>query len=1088
MQKRTVSRIMLVLLFLSLFVPSMNSGSLKGAVSRSIIITDFTTGSSNMTLGNETQELPPRGIPFTLNVSLRGHTSNLATWEVAITFDNNTLNCTNVWIPSSDPSYVFHGKSEISAVDLSHVNYQPPEVVAGSSLLNPNDAVTVDNALLCMVNFTAFKVGEKSETSISFMKEHITQETFLLDSNGVDIPFLNQTFSVNILEGTIVPDVFPTIQEAINSVNGGDSILVRKGTYYENVVANKTVALLGEDRDATIIDGSGSGYVVGIKGADNVSLCNFTIRDGQTGVYAGDWGAGIQSSRGVILHNLVEDNSESGIFIGQGDYWISGNQVTSNGIGISIHGEGAVNGTFRNNEMENNSRYNFAFSSTVYDQLDMDPSNMVDGKPVYYWIGHLDETIPSNAGQVTLVDCSNTIVQSLELMKNSVNVQLVNCVDCTLENTKSSLAYVGVSLINSRDCNVKNNALSSCNTTIQVLGSTYNNITDNYVQASGFCGIDFDDSSNNSFYHNTVNDSGATYVVYRAGRNIWDNGYPSGGNYWSDYIGVDLESGPNQDLPGSDSIGDTPYVMDANNTDHYPLVLRHSLSPVHNVNTGLDYATIQAAIDAPETLNGHGILVDAGTYYEHVVVNKSVSLVGENSRTTIIDGSSTGAVVNITANNVNLTGFTIRNSGSTYQSCGILVPSSYSTISHNNVADNNGDGIYLLPSSSSNNIYGNTVLNNTGTGIFLSSNNNNLDENNIVGNHHYGVLLHSCSNNNLSGNNITSNYEGVVLWFSSSNNSLNANNIVSNPYHGVWLDYSSNNSLTGNCITDNDYGVWLQDYSSDNSLVGNNITNNHSYGLGLDSSSNNKIYHNNFVNSANTVGTLGLVNFWDNGYPSGGNYWSDYNGSDVFRGAYQNETGCDGIIDAVRVIDANNDDRFPLTKPYGGPHDIGVVMIDTSEHTVGHIHVWINVEIINYGEQIETFNMSIWANSTRIETQTITLISRNSTTVTFVWNTTRVAIGNYSIAALADTLPGEVDTTDNNCSSGGLVFVTVSGDVTGVGGRPDGVVDRQDIYALVGKFNTRPASQQWNPDMDINDDGVCNVRDIAIAIFNCSKF
>ncbi len=1088
MQKRTVSRIMLVLLFLSLFVPSMNSGSLKGAVSRSIIITDFTTGSSNMTLGNETQELPPRGIPFTLNVSLRGHTSNLATWEVAITFDNNTLNCTNVWIPSSDPSYVFHGKSEISAVDMPNVNYQPPEVVAGSSLLNPNDAVTVDSALLCMINFTAFKVGEKSETSISFMKEHITQETFLLDSNGVNIPFLNQTFSVNILEGTMVPDVFPTIQEAINSVNSGDSILVRKGTYYENVVANKTVALLGEDRDATIIDGSGSGYVVGIKGADNVSLCNFTIRDGQTGVYAGDWGEGIQSSRGVILHNLVEGNSESGICIGQSGYWISGNQVTSNGIGISIHGEGAVNGTLRNNEMENNSRYNFAMSSTVYDQLDMDPSNMVDGKPVYYWIGHLDETIPSNAGQVTLVDCSNTIVQSLELMKNSVNVQLVNCVNCTLENTKSSLANVGVSLINSRDCNVKNNALSSCNTTIQVLGSTYNNITDNYVQASGFCGIDFDDSSNNSFYHNTVNDSGATYVVYRAGRNIWDNGYPSGGNYWSDYTGIDLESGPNQDLPGSDGIGDTPYVIDANNTDHYPLVLRHSLSPVHNVNTGLDYETIQAAIDALETLNGHRIAVDAGTYYEHVVVNKSVSLVGENSKTTIIDGSSTGVVVNITANNVNLTGLTIQNSGSTYQSCGVLVSSSGSTISHNNVANNNADGIYLLPSSSSNNIYENTVLNNTGTGIFLSSNNNNLDENNIVGNHHYGVLLHSCSNNNLSGNNITSNYEGVVLWFSSSNNSLNANNIVSNPYHGVWLDYSSNNSLTENCITDDDYGVWLQDYSSDNILVGNNITDNHSYGLGLDSSSDNEIYHNNFVNSANTVGTLGLVNFWDNGYPSGGNYWSDYNGSDLFRGAYQNETGCDGIIDAARVIDANNTDRFPLTKPYGGPHDIGVVMIDTSKHTVGHIHMWISVEIINYGEQIETFNMSIWANSTRIQTQTITLISRNSTTVTFVWNTTRVAIGNYSIAALADTLPGEVDTTDNNCSSSGLVFVTVPGDVTGPGGRPDGVVDRQDIYALLGKFNTRPASQQWNPNMDINDDGICNMKDIAIAVFNCSKF
>jgi hypothetical protein len=55
------------------------------------------------------------------------------------------------------------------------------------------------------------------------------------------------------------------------------------------------------------------------------------------------------------------------------------------------------------------------------------------------------------------------------------------------------------------------------------------------------------------------------------------------------------------------------------------------------------------------------------------------------------------------------------------------------------------------------------------------------------------------------------------------------------------------------------------------------------------------------VNSANTVGTLGSVNFWDNGYPSGGNYWSDYNGSDVFRGAYPNETGCDGLIE--RALD-----------------------------------------------------------------------------------------------------------------------------------------------------------------------------------------
>jgi len=54
--------------------------------------------------------------------------------------------------------------------------------------------------------------------------------------------------------------------------------------------------------------------------------------------------------------------------------------------------------------------------------------------------------------------------------------------------------------------------------------------------------------------------------------NVWNDGYPSGGNYWSDYTGVDEKSGPNQDQPGSDGIGDTPYFIDGYNQDRYPLM------------------------------------------------------------------------------------------------------------------------------------------------------------------------------------------------------------------------------------------------------------------------------------------------------------------------------------------------------------------------------------------------------------------------------------------------------------------------------------------------------------------------------------
>ena len=86
--------------------------------------------------------------------------------------------------------------------------------------------------------------------------------------------------------------------------------------------------------------------------------------------------------------------------------------------------------------------------------------------------------------------------------------------------------------------------------------------------------------------------------------------------------------------------------------------------PVHNFDTGLSYRNIQEAIDAPETLDGHTILVEAGTYYEHVTVSKSVALVGENPSTTIIDvGGAQVVVVYVVADNVKISGFTILRSG-----------------------------------------------------------------------------------------------------------------------------------------------------------------------------------------------------------------------------------------------------------------------------------------------------------------------------------------------------------------------------------------------------------------------------------------
>jgi parallel beta-helix repeat protein len=94
-------------------------------------------------------------------------------------------------------------------------------------------------------------------------------------------------------------------------------------------------------------------------------------------------------------------------------------------------------------------------------------------------------------------------------------------------------------------------------------------------------------------------------------------------------------------------------------------------------------------------------------------------------------------------------------------------------------------------------------------------------------------------------------------------------------------------------------------------VTGNTLVNN-DYGVSCWSNTQNVIYHNNFVNNTHQSFSEDSSNFWDNGYPSGGNYWSDYNGTDLYSGPYQNGTGSDGIGDASYVIDAYNRDNYPL--------------------------------------------------------------------------------------------------------------------------------------------------------------------------------
>ena len=407
---------------------------------------------------------------------------------------------------------------------------------------------------------------------------------------------------------------------------------------------------------------------------------------------------------------------------------------------------------------------------------------------------------------------------------------------------------------------------------------------------------------------------------------------------------------------------------------------------VHNLDTGLDYATIQEAVNANETLDGHSIYVDAGIYYENVVVNKSIRLIGEDKETTIIDGNGTGNVVYVTANNVTIIGFTIQWS-EVYLS-GIYVERADDVNISNNIIEWNDYGITLMFShnsilcgnevlrnwpgitlkySNNNTICGNIISHNKEPGVSLSASDNNLifnnkfldnledivlihSEHNVVvsneitvrtnegihvyvgacnnviannsiwgytpASHTIGIEIYSNNDNVIIGNNISYHRIGIWLW-ESSNTVLSCNRISNNTEGGIYLgSYCSDNILIGNEISHNKAGIWLYIYCHKNTIIGNTVSSNSEFGIQLENSGNNTIFHNNFINNTDqALASAAYNNTWNDGYPLGGNYWSDYNSTDLYSGRYQNETGSDGVGDSPYVIDEHNQDNYPLTSP-----------------------------------------------------------------------------------------------------------------------------------------------------------------------------
>ncbi len=370
-------------------------------------------------------------------------------------------------------------------------------------------------------------------TSIKGFKDgvHVT------DSSHINISGNNIT---NNYWGVWIHSSFDTVISGNEVVNNRDGIYLSNS--HNNVISGNSIA----NKDYGVCLSVSSGNIISANRMTNnyhaIDFCespsNNTvsgndITNNSIGIYFTD----LANNNIISGNNLTKNRSAIYLYLSPFNNTFSRNNLISNYYGICL--QKCSNNRFSGNKLNSN-RYNFDVKGheTSHFLHIVDNSNLLDGRPVYYWVNRHEELISLEAGYVALVNCTGIVVRNLVLTNNTQ----------------------GLLLAFTHNSQVTNNVITNNYEGVRLYSSSGNEIFGNII-AKNDLGVWLMESSNNTFYHNNFVDNRrrAQHIV---SANFWDNGYPVGGNYWSDYTGVDADG---------DGIGDTAYAIEGI-IDRYPLM------------------------------------------------------------------------------------------------------------------------------------------------------------------------------------------------------------------------------------------------------------------------------------------------------------------------------------------------------------------------------------------------------------------------------------------------------------------------------------------------------------------------------------
>ena len=530
---------------------------------------------------------------------------------------------------------------------------------------------------------------------------------------------------------------FDEIQEGVDVASDGDAVYVYSGIYYENVVVDKSIDLIGENKDTTIIDDGGNEDIIYVS-ADWVNISGFTIRNGYSGIqldHASNitiyenaiannrvFGINLQSSsnNNTIFGNSIANNNEYGIYLNGNYNIISGNSIANNyNLGIRsrmAHNNKIIDNYFISNGINIDGRNIHHYNTHIIE------NNYVNGKPIYYYKNDNGVTVPSDAAQVILANCSHFSLKNL----NIVNV------DCGIQ--------LGFSLYTNI---TENNIIDNNKDGISLQYSSGNNLTTNTIKSNNNFGINLKSSSNNNLSKNTIINNGVDLYLWGGGIYLWDSSRYnniSGNTITNNGYGINLESSFNNNIRNNIITDNTWSGID----------LLHSSNNIISDNSA--------------SRNGN-----RGIYLE------------EDSNTNIIsdNGIYSNDMDGIELVN-NLFNMIYYNQISSNKRNGIRIcDSSETNISNNNIDLNMLCGIKMEVDSSGNLIIGNTLWMNIESAIKLYwfSSGNNISKNYIYGSITGVYLLSDSIDNTIYRNNINGSVTGIKLELSNGNR-VTYNNIL----------------------------------------------------------------------------------------------------------------------------------------------------------------------------------------------------------------------------------------------------------------------------------------------------------------------